>query len=105
MEKDNKSFTTLPKRMTKKVKIKFKKKDGGEVEIDAKKITTEPVKVKFDEKFKEKIPLFLVYKQEGSIKTESTNEVKDYELYGFLKLFLKRMGRLLEEDIIEREDE
>lgn len=36
------------KRTTEPVKIKFKKKDGSEVFIDATKITTKPVMIKFE---------------------------------------------------------
>ena len=35
------------KRTTEKVKLKFKTKDGKDVFLDATKITTKPVKVKF----------------------------------------------------------
>ena len=98
-------LTKLPKRTTKKVKIKFKKKDGKGIEMDATKIMKRPIKVKYEKKpKKEKIPLFIVYKEDGIIKTDVTNDIHDYELFGFLKLFVKRMGKLLEGDIEERED-
>ena len=94
-----------PERITQKVKIKFKKKDGKSIEMDATKIITKPVKIKFNEQpKKEKVPLFIVYKEDGMIKTEVTDDICDYELFGFLKLFIRRMGKLLEGDMEERED-
>lgn len=61
-----------------------------------------------DEKIKmkmEKIPLLLVFKEDGLIKTDVSGDVNDFELYGFLKLFVERMGRALREDICDREDD
>lgn len=51
-----------------------------------------------------KNPLFLIYKEEGIIKTESTDDLNDFELYGFLKLFVRRMEKILEGGIEDRED-
>ncbi len=53
----------------------------------------------------EKIPMLLVYKEDGLLKTDTSNDVNNYELYGFLKLFVERMGKLLEKDIEERTDD
>ena len=40
----------MSKRTTEKVKVKFHKKDGTPVEIDAIRITTKPVKIRFRKK-------------------------------------------------------
>ena len=53
----------------------------------------------------EKIPLLLVYKEDGQLKTDISNDTNDYELWGFLKLFIDRMGEFLKENIEEREDD
>lgn len=53
----------------------------------------------------EKIPLLLIYKEDGLIKTDVSDDVNDYELYGFLKLFNERMGEFLKGDIEERTDD
>jgi len=45
----------------------------------------------------EKIPLFIVYKQDSYINAEQTEECKSYELLGFLKCYVK----LLEEKLID----
>lgn len=52
----------------------------------------------------EKVPLFLVFKENGILKTDVSRDVGDYELYGFLKLFIKRMGKQLKDLIEDRED-
>lgn len=46
---------------------------------------------------KEKIPLFAVYRENGVLKTQVTEDITDYELYGFLNCFIKH----LEFDLIE----
>ncbi len=53
----------------------------------------------------EKVPILLVYKEDGQIKTDVSDDVSDYELWGFLKLFVDRMGEFLKDDIKEREDD
>ena len=52
----------------------------------------------------EKIPMLLIYKENQMIKTDVSNDVSDYELYGFLKLFIERMEEELRENIEERTD-
>jgi hypothetical protein len=52
----------------------------------------------------EKVPLFLIYKQDGQIKTDVSKDINDYELYGFLKLFIDRMEKELKDLIEDRED-
>ncbi len=100
-----KILTKISKRTTKKVKVKFNRKDGKECDSIANKVITKPVKIKFNEQpKKEKVPLFIVYKEDGMIKTEVTDDICDYELFGFLKLFIRRMGKLLEGDMEERGD-
>ncbi len=98
-------ITKNPERITEKVKVKFEKKDGKAIGMDATKIITKPVKIKFEKQFKkERVPLFIVHKEDGLIKTDITSDANDYELYGFLKLFIERMGKILEGDIEERGD-
>ncbi len=53
----------------------------------------------------EKIPLLLLYKEDGLIKTDVSDDANDYELYGFLKLFVERMGEVLKDLIEERTDD
>ncbi|GAG01608.1 unnamed protein product [marine sediment metagenome] len=60
--------------------------------------------IKKENRKKEKIPLLLVFKENGIIKTDVSCDVQDYELYGFLKLFVERMGKELENCIEERKD-
>ena len=64
----------------------------------------EEISVKKDKSKTEKVPLFLIFKENGSIKTEVSQDINDYELYGFLKLFIERMGKQLKDLIEERED-
>ena len=53
----------------------------------------------------EKVPLFMVYTQNGQIKTEVTEDQNDnFQLYGFLKCFIKHMEEGLLSDIQPRED-
>ncbi len=65
---------------------------------------TDGIKVKELKGKLEKIPLLLVYKEAGQIKTDVSTDVSDYELYGFLKLFIDRMGEELKDNIEERTD-
>jgi len=53
---------------------------------------------------KEKVLLWAIYKHNGQWKTEGTRDCKDYELYGFLKIFLKNFEKNLQDDIGPRED-
>ena len=53
----------------------------------------------------ERVPLLLIYREDGLIKTDVSDDVNDYELYGFLKLFTERMGEELKECIEERTDD
>ena len=65
---------------------------------------TDDIEVKELKDKLEKIPLLLIYKEEGLIKTDVSTDVSDYELYGFLKLFTDRMGEELKDAIEERTD-
>ena len=47
----------------------------------------------------EKISLFIVYKQDGLMHGESSIDVNDYELYGFLKCYLLELEQELRESI------
>lgn len=52
----------------------------------------------------EKIPMLLIYKENGMIKTDASKDFSEFELYGFLKLYIERLSKLLKEDITERTD-
>ena len=100
-----KILTKISKRTTKKVKVKLNRKDGKECDSIANIVIKKQVKIKINEQpKKEKVPIINVYKEEEIIKTEVTDDICDYELFGFLKLFIRRMGKLLEGDMEERED-
>lgn len=55
----------------------------------------------------EEVPLFVVFKHEGIIGCRIIQEARDFELFGFLKLFLERyednLKDLLEDVGDERE--
>lgn len=51
---------------------------------------------------KERIPLLLIYKHDGQIKIEVTDDAHSYELYGFLKCYLKKMEQNQISNIKER---
>ncbi len=53
---------------------------------------------------KEKVPLFLIFKEDNQIKTDVSEDINDFELYGFLKIFVNRMSKNLEKDIKGRTD-
>jgi len=55
----------------------------------------------------EKVPIFMIYKQNGQIKTDTDDgyDCKDFELYGFLKCFIKHMEKYLIDDLKPREDD
>lgn len=53
---------------------------------------------------KEKVPLLLIFKEEGMIKTDVSNDCEDLEMYGFLSLYLDQMKERIKEDIIPRTD-
>lgn len=76
----------------------------NEKKIEKEKIETN-IEVKKMKDNPEKIPLLLVYKEDGQLKTDVSSDVNDYELWGFLKLFTDRMGEFLKENIEEREDD
>ncbi len=63
------------------------------------------IEIKKPEPKTEKIPLLLVYKEGGLIKTDVSGDASDYELYGFLKLFIEKLGELLKGYIEERTDD
>ncbi len=52
----------------------------------------------------EKIPLLLVYKDNNQFKTDISRDVNEFELFGFLKLYVERLGENLKDDIVPRED-
>ena len=55
---------------------------------------------------KEKIPLLVIYKKDGQIFAETPNEVDSlsYEIYGFLKCYVKKLGKDLTNDIVPIND-
>lgn len=52
----------------------------------------------------EKVPLLLVFKEDGRIKTDVSIDCDDLEMYGFLSLYLDQMKDRIKEDIIPRTD-
>lgn len=48
---------------------------------------------------KEKIPLAIIYKQDGKINIEYTNESKDFEIYGFLQIILLDLEQYLYDNL------
>jgi len=54
----------------------------------------------------EKVPIFIIFKQDGQIKTETPDnyDCKDFELYGFLKCFITQMEEHLINSIEPRDD-
>lgn len=63
-----------------------------------------PIKFELDKQAKERIPLLIIFKEQGLIKTDCSDDTNDFELYGFLKLYVERMGRALTREIRQRED-
>lgn len=53
---------------------------------------------------KEKILVLAVYKQDGQFAVETFYDSNEYEVYGFLKCFLKRMEENLEDSILMGDD-
>ena len=51
----------------------------------------------------EKVPIFIIFKEDGNIKTEMGPDSNDFELYGFLKCFVKQMEEGLINDIVPRD--
>ena len=49
----------------------------------------------------EKVPLLVVYKQDGNINLEYSDDTHMFEIYGYLKLYLK----ILEEELLESFEE
>lgn len=50
----------------------------------------------------EKVPILLIYLQNSQIHADRAEETSLFELYGFLKLYIKRLGKLLENQIEEK---
>ena len=60
------------------------------------------VKIKKDPEF-ERIPLLIIYKQNGEICVEQPEEViNPFEILGFLKVFVKLREEILMEDMLDR---
>ena len=52
---------------------------------------------------KEKIPLAMIYKQDGFINIDFTDDMgQGFEMYGYLKCLVEKMGKDLEESLEEK---
>jgi len=53
----------------------------------------------------ERVPLFLIFVEDGDIKTEITKDIKGiYELFGFLKCYTNKLEKELTDNIEKRDD-
>lgn len=52
---------------------------------------------------KEKIPLLLIFKEDGEIKTETSRDCKDFELLGFLKCYVDLFEKSMKDTIRPRD--
>ncbi len=50
----------------------------------------------------EKVPLAYIYKHNGNLNIDFTNDTHDYEVYGFLKLFLRKMEEKFLDEMNEK---
>lgn len=66
----------------------------------------EKIKAEYKDKEPEKVPLLLIYSEDGQLNHEvNTRDIQDHQqLYGYMQLFVKHLERRMLEDLWEFED-